>query len=168
MNNSIAQATFLGSDSFITLHNLSIHNADDEDFFRYTAHDTGKLVTRSLFDDDLGDIDIEILDSSGDVIASALSFDDDEELIVPVVAQQVYFIRIFGVGTAINNYSMEIENFPPRLPPACISTRPATRVVEQRQCYERHDADVLYSDRRAEIRRRQRQRSWPISMRFAR
>jgi hypothetical protein len=112
VNNSIAQATILGSDPFITLRDLSIHNADDEDFFRYTAHDTGKLIVRSLFDHDLGDIDMQILDSSGDVIASSSSVDDDEELIVPVVAQQVYFIRIFGVGTAINNYSLEIENFP--------------------------------------------------------
>jgi hypothetical protein len=111
VNNSIAQATFLGSDPFITLRDLSIHNADDDDFFRYTAHDTGKLVVRSLFDDDLGDVDMEILDSTGDVIASALSFDDDEELIIPVVAQQVYFVRIFGAGAAVNNYTLEIENF---------------------------------------------------------
>ena len=59
VNNTRATATVLGSDPFVTLRDLSIHNTDDEDFFKYTAHDTGKLVVRALFDDTAGDGFIE-------------------------------------------------------------------------------------------------------------
>ena len=44
---------------------------DDQDFYRYTAHDTGKLVVRSLFDHAMGDLRLDILDRNGNVIASA-------------------------------------------------------------------------------------------------
>jgi hypothetical protein len=110
-NNTLATATVLGSVPAVTLTDLTIHDANDEDFFKITAHSTGKLVVRALFDHDVGDLEMQILDSSGDVIASSTSSDDDEELVVPVVAQQMYFVRIFGFNDAINNYSLEVENF---------------------------------------------------------
>lgn len=115
-NDSRAAATVLGSQPVVTLNDLSIHDEDDEDFYRYTAHSTGKLVVRALFDHDVGDVELQIQDSSGDVIASSFSSDDDEELIIPVVAQQIYFVRVFGANDAINNYSLEIENFPAPAP----------------------------------------------------
>jgi hypothetical protein len=116
VNNTIASATVLGSDPFVTLRDLSIHNGTDLDFFRYTAHDTGKLIVRTLFDDAIGNIDFQILDSSGDVIVASVGADDGDERSAPVVAQQTYFVRVFGVNGAINNYSLEIENFPAPAP----------------------------------------------------
>ena len=33
-------------------------------------------------------------------------------IVIPVVAQQTYFIRVFGFPAfAVNNYALEIENF---------------------------------------------------------
>jgi hypothetical protein len=116
VNNSIASATVLGSDPFVTLRDLSIHNGTDLDFFRYTAHDTGKLIVRALFNNAIGDLDFQILDSSGDVIVTSNGANDIEERSVPVVAQQTYFVRVFGFLGAINNYSLEIENFPAPAP----------------------------------------------------
>ncbi|HQR07911.1 MAG TPA: M36 family metallopeptidase [Gemmatales bacterium] len=54
INDTPSQATFLGSDPFVTLRDLSIHSVDDPstpnvneadiDYFRYVAHDTGYLT----------------------------------------------------------------------------------------------------------------------------
>jgi len=110
-NDTMDTATVLGSLPAITLRDLTIHDANDEDWFRYTAHDTGKLVVNALFDDDVGDIDLFIVDANGNQIASSTSTSDNEEVAIPVVSQQVYFIRITGFLDDINEYALEIENF---------------------------------------------------------
>ena len=110
-NNSIAEATVLGSVPQITLNNLSIHNATDEDFFKITANATGSLVINALFVDAVGDLDIELQDAGGNQIALSNSFTDNEQIIVPVVGQEMYFLRVFGFGGSVNNYDLEIENF---------------------------------------------------------
>ncbi len=117
-NNTIAQATVLGSVPEITLNDLSIHSASDLDFFKVTAHSTGSLVVNLLFEDAVGDLDLRVLDMSGDVIASSASTDDNENLVIPVVSQQMYFVEVLGVMGAINTYSLEIENFPAPVPTA--------------------------------------------------
>ncbi len=120
-NETLATATVLGSEPAITLPDLTIHDADDEDFFKYTANQTGKLIVNALFEDDAPadgeqDIDIQVQDISGDIIASSVSVDDNEQIIIPVVAQQMYFIRVFGVGDDVNDYALEVENFPAPVP----------------------------------------------------
>ncbi len=120
LNDSIATATVLGSLPYITLRDLSIHDSGDEDFFRYTAHQTGKLIVNALFTDAIGDLDLEILDATGGSIATSNSSSDNEQLIIPVVGQQVYFIRVFGFGDDVNDYDLEIENFPTPVPTGVI------------------------------------------------
>jgi hypothetical protein len=114
-NNTRATATNLGSEPYVTRTNLSIDTADDEDWYRYTAHHSGKLIINALFDDitgdGLGDIDIAVFDVAGNQIAVANSTDSNEQIILPVVHQQPYFIRVVGAADDLNNYSLEIENF---------------------------------------------------------
>jgi subtilisin-like proprotein convertase family protein len=115
-NDSIAAATVLGSETEITERDLSIDNIEDEDFFKVTAHSTGKLAVRIYFDDEGGDLNLQVQDVNGMVIASSTGAVDDEEIIIPVVGQQMYFVRVFGVGTVDNDYDLEIENFPAPVP----------------------------------------------------
>lgn len=117
-NNSLATANVLGSEPFVTVNGATIDNPLigplDVDFYRYTAHDTGKLVVRSLFDHAAGNLRMDILDRNGNVIASADSSSavvNGELLVIPVVRQQAYFIMIAGVGGAENVYDLEVENF---------------------------------------------------------
>lgn len=115
-NDTIATATILGSVPYITLQDLTIDTPDDEDFFKITAHSTGKLIVNAYFVDDAGDIDIQIQDRFGNVIASSSSTDDNEQIIIPVVGQEMYFLRVFGFGDDLNAYDLEIENFPAPFP----------------------------------------------------
>jgi subtilisin-like proprotein convertase family protein len=113
-NNSIATANVLGSESVVTVTAATISIAGDEDFYRYTAHSTGKLIARTLFDHSAGDLEMTVYDSLGNVIATANNSSnavDQEELLLPVVAQRVYFVEVSGVGLATNTYDLELENF---------------------------------------------------------
>ena len=117
-NDSLATATVLGSVPEVTLTNLSIHDQDDEDFFKVTANKTGKLIVNLLFDHDVGNLDVEIQDSLGNSLAIGNSITDNEQLVIPVVAQEMYFVRVLGVDDAVNNYALEIENFAAPVPQA--------------------------------------------------
>ncbi|UUO07762.1 Ig-like domain-containing protein [Blastopirellula sp. J2-11] len=118
INNTIAQATILGSPESVILNNLSIHDDSDVDFFRYTAHFTGKLYVNALFTNvPEGDLQLEVYDQSGDLIAKVDTHDDNENLVISVVSQQKYYIRVAGSDDGVNpvddvnQYSLEIENF---------------------------------------------------------
>lgn len=114
-NDSLATASVLGSPPFLTLNDLTIDDASDEDWFRYTAHHTGKLIVNAIFDDSpgdgFGDLDLRIVDSAGNVIASSTTTDSNEQIVIPVVSQEQYFVQVLGVGDQINDYDLEIENF---------------------------------------------------------
>lgn len=123
-NDVRSRATVLGSLPKVTLH-ASIDTANDVDYFNYTAAETGKLVINAKFVttdlngdsmNDRGDLDLFVEDARGNVIASAMSLTDDETLVIPVVSQESYFIRVEGgagdgVAPQVNNYGLEIENF---------------------------------------------------------
>ena len=122
INDTIATATNLGSEETVIERELTIHDSDDEDFLKITAHDTGKLIVRIFFDHDVGDLDLEVQDMSGDVILTDDNSDSDnnfEEIIIPVVGQEMYFVRVFGVegqDDLSTCYDLEIENFPAPVP----------------------------------------------------
>jgi len=113
-NDAIETATVLGSEQKITLRDVLLHDGDDEDFFQITAQDTGKLIINAFFEDAHGDIDIEVQDALGNFIEGSYSFNDDEQVIIPVVSQEQYFLWVDlfddpdGDG---NYYDLEIENF---------------------------------------------------------
>lgn len=131
LNNTVATATFLGSPPYVTLDRLSIHSVDDPntpaneadiDYFRYTAHDTGYLVVNSFFSGGAvagSDLTLQIRDSADNILATINTNGvDGERLVVPVVSQQVYYIRVSGTNplTDTNNYNLEIENFKAPVP----------------------------------------------------
>lgn len=117
-NNTLATATVLGSEPEITLRDLSIHDQDDEDFYKITANKTGKLIINAFFTHAVGDLDIQVLDMNGNTIANSATATDDEQIIIPVVTQEMYFLRVFGLNDDVNNYELEIENFAVPVPAA--------------------------------------------------
>ncbi|NQT87700.1 hypothetical protein HQ560_13100 [bacterium] len=110
-NNSIAAATVLGSEQAITVRDLTIHHDDDTDYYQITAHDTGALSLNAFFTHAVGNLDIEVLDGAGNLIATAVSATDDEQLVIPVVSQEMYFLHVYGSADGIGPYQLEIENF---------------------------------------------------------
>ncbi len=89
----------------------------DVDLFQYTAQDTGKLIINLHMDDDIGDLDLRVLGSDGSVLATSVVSTDNEKIVMPVVTQVQYFIEVSGAtADQINNYALEIENFPAPIP----------------------------------------------------
>ncbi|HEY3392881.1 MAG TPA: hypothetical protein VGK58_09255, partial [Lacipirellulaceae bacterium] len=125
-NDMRATATVLGSETEIIERDLTVFDGDD-DFFKVTAHSTGKLVARIYRSEDdfgdfglpIGDLNLQIQDINGNLLADAVGPGDDEELIIPVVGQEMYFVRVFGDGLdgdLFIGYDLEIENFPAPVP----------------------------------------------------
>ena len=115
-NDTIETATVLGSIPQITLNDLSIHDESDVDFLKVTANETGKLIVNAFFDHSDGDLSLRIVDASGATIAESTSNTDDEQVIIPVVGQEMYFVLVVGEEGAVNNYALEIENFAAPVP----------------------------------------------------
>lgn len=119
---AISLPTILGSEPTVIRNNETIAG-NGIDLFQYVAHSTGKLHVRIDFLHAFGDLNLEIRDQFGNLLAptAASSSNDDnfEEIVIPVVSQQKYFIRVFGVGFDIeqsNDYNLEVENFPTPAP----------------------------------------------------
>ncbi len=151
-------AAYLGSGDSLNIQNLSIFpNAiehpgvpADQDYFRVVAASTGIMdfqvyfhMYAGLLPAD-GDLQIDVLDVSGNVIAGDGAFgshDDtpDARVRIPVVAGQTYYLRVYGAdGVVVNGYDLTVTN---TLPPCrtisnlwiCRSIRTTTaRRIRQR------------------------------------
>src|SRR5262249_18367069 len=69
-NNTLASSTILGSLPEITVNRVCINPSTDVDFYKYTAHDTGKLVVNMYFST-AGNLDLRVRDKNNNIIATA-------------------------------------------------------------------------------------------------
>lgn len=115
-NESIANAANLASEDQ-TWNKLTIHTHDDKDFFSYTAPASGQLTVDVTFDQADGDLDLDLLDSSANVLVQSTSSSDDEQVVWTVTAGETYFIHAYGYFSATNsNYTLGINGPEPVLP----------------------------------------------------
>ena len=124
-NDSIPGATILGSLPKLTLRDLTLHDEGagviNEDYFQITATDSGRLIFNlyALVGAGLGDVDFEIRDSGDNLIATAAEVGvGQDQLVIPVVTQEVYFVHVFSADALPNEYVLEIENFAAPVPNA--------------------------------------------------
>lgn len=121
-NDTIDLATHLGAGDAVNL-DPAIFPAGDVDVFEFVAEHTGTLDFQVFFEQNValpgnGDLDIEVLDANGNVLASGTSADDDERVIIPAVEDEVYFLRVFAAGASINHYDISVINTPAPIPSA--------------------------------------------------
>ncbi|MFO0914302.1 MAG: Ig-like domain-containing protein [Pirellulales bacterium] len=110
-NDSISTATVLGSNPHVVLNDLTIDSSEeftDVDYFRIVAPFTGSLTVTTFFNNSLGNLDLAIVDKSGDVIATSNSDDDDELLTIPVVKGNSYYAVVSGREDDSNVYSLDV------------------------------------------------------------
>ncbi len=96
----------------------------DSDYYRVVAETTGTLDFQVYFRQiaglpNNGDLDINVRDSAGDIIANFGVNDatDDERVRIPAVQGQTYYLEVFGAaGTAINVYNITVVNAAPPTP----------------------------------------------------
>ncbi|NND97318.1 MAG: hypothetical protein HKN47_08330, partial [Pirellulaceae bacterium] len=134
-NESSATAAYIGTGETLQIQNAEIFPganehpgvAEDHDYYRFIALDNGTLDFQVYFHDQNalvpgdGNIDIEVLDDAGNVIAGFGSNegagDEDERVRIPAIAGQTYVLHVFG-GTAdvINGYDVTVTNQTPPVP----------------------------------------------------
>lgn len=116
-NNTFATATLLRTGSGTTLtgsqtvSNLTIHNSTDEDWFKFTtvAASTQAHSVRIQFLHANGDLELQLYNSSQQVLRSATSSNDNESLSLDGLAAGTYYLRVYGHNGATNSYSLTVD-----------------------------------------------------------
>jgi hypothetical protein len=109
-NDSFAAAYNLGTRGYFYESGLNIHEAGNDDYFRFTAGATGQADVNVYFSQAAGDIDLYVYDAGQTPVGSSSSTDDDEFVSIPVAGGQTYYVKVVGYGGATNpNYSLEID-----------------------------------------------------------
>ncbi|MBL7044120.1 MAG: pre-peptidase C-terminal domain-containing protein [Pirellulaceae bacterium] len=138
-NGQMANATYLGSGATINVDPTIdpgpglLGTPADQDFYRVVAERTGTLDFQVYFQSQgtlangrtglpgNGNLDINVLDAAGNVIAGFGSnenavTDIDERVRIPAVQGQTYYLQVLGATDAINIYNMTVVNLAPPTP----------------------------------------------------
>lgn len=108
-NDAFPQATDLGNIGTVGFSDLSIHKQSDVDFFRFTAQDSTHVQLDVGFLHENGNLDVVIYDSNQQVIARGDSINDNESVLIPVQKDELYYVEVFGLKGAMNEYSFNID-----------------------------------------------------------
>jgi Bacterial Ig domain/Dockerin type I domain len=116
-NNSTTAAKDLGGRDQ-TLNSLSIHPGD-VDYFKFTSDGTGSATFNLRFTQADGNLDLRLLNSSGAVIASAVTTSAPESIATNVTRGQTYYVQVFSNTNASNGqYSLQLDLPQPAAPSA--------------------------------------------------
>ncbi len=83
----------------------------DEDWFAVDVPDRGDLEVLALFPVAEGDLDVDLLDATGALVARGDSEDDDERLVARDLRGGRYYVRVYGFGAQVSNvaYSLVVR-----------------------------------------------------------
>ena len=91
-----------------TLDGLSIHSDEDVDYYRFSILEKGSAddsITLTC-EPSLGDLDIEVLNADGVVVAYSRTAEIDDVVCLKGLDVGEYYIRVFGYNNVANNYSL--------------------------------------------------------------
>ena len=109
-NDSFDAATNLGTLGDRTETGLTIHAANNFDYFKFTAAATGAFSARFDFDQAQGDIDVFLLDSDRLLLDTSATTGTPERLDANLTAGRTYFIKVLGyAGATQPDYDMVID-----------------------------------------------------------
>jgi hypothetical protein len=114
--------TDLGAGATYSEPDLSIHDSQDEDFFQLTALNTGSLTVKISQNSRLPDLDVQVRDKYANVLGtSTLGLDSNanEQVTIPVVAGQPYFVRVYSEANQLppeDMYDLSAVNTPAPAP----------------------------------------------------
>ncbi len=113
-NDTPGMATDLGAITMDrTLNGLSIDTVQgpDEDWFRFTLDaSSDRGAARITFDNDLGDLALELRDNSEGLLRKADTAQNTEEFDLSGLEAGTYFLRVFSpVGDSNPNYALSVE-----------------------------------------------------------
>ena len=131
-----------------TLVNLTLHEAGDEDYFRFYSNETGGMAdfVRVDFDNSDGNIDLELLDDNGTLIDESRTSRDYERISLFEKPEGWYYARVTGRnGDTSDNYRLSI-NPPANQPPAVETLTPAAGDVRIRHGLDLYMVNWAHTD----------------------
>ena len=106
-NDHPTKATPLGGEESIS--GLEISDPTDEDYFAVEV-DAGETVrAATTFSHREGDLELELRDRSGDVVASSTSVTDREQIERTVEEDGTYYVVVYGYAGAENDYDISLS-----------------------------------------------------------
>ncbi|HEY9647931.1 MAG TPA: clostripain-related cysteine peptidase [Chroococcidiopsis sp.] len=120
-NNAADLRTLSGTNN--VFNQLTIHQSDNEDWYRFTigADGTADNSAQIAFNGELGDIDLQLYDADGALINGSYGTGNSEFVSLDGLIAGQYFLRIYGFAGATNpNYSLVVnapEVFSTVIPP---------------------------------------------------
>ena len=106
-----------------TISNLTLHQAGEEDYFRFYSNETGGVgdFVRIDFEHSLGNLDLELLDADGNLVSQSRTTSNYERISLFEKPEGWYYIRIKGRGDQTSPaYNLSIN--PPANQPPAINT----------------------------------------------
>jgi hypothetical protein len=109
-NDSFAAASDLGTVGSRTEASLSIHDSENDDYYRFSAAAAGTLTVDVQFSHAAGDIDIVLYDENQDFLDSSGSVGNSERILWSVSPGEVYYLQVYGYSGETNaNYSLQLN-----------------------------------------------------------
>ena len=115
-NDTLATATTISA-SNAAVTGMSLHLTSDIDLFKYTATASGTARFELAFSHASGNIDMQLLDSRGAVLASSTSQGNGELITRQVTRDTTYYVRVYG--TANPSYTLNVQG-PTLVPPVAL------------------------------------------------
>lgn len=82
----------------------------DSDYFKITAQAGSQLRIATAFESDVGDLDLELLDGTGQtLLAYSTGFADSEEVVYNATEASTLFVRVFGYEGQGNTYTLGVS-----------------------------------------------------------
>ena len=94
---------------------LTIHDTLDEDWFCFDLPPAGTdwdVTIDLLFQDRVGDLDMDLFDAQQNRLQFGESRDDNEQIMSTLPANASYSLRVFGFGGGMNRYDLNITAIP--------------------------------------------------------
>ncbi len=116
-NDSISAATSISSLP-LSQSNLSIHTTTDYDFFAVAMTSGATYWYNISFTHSNGDLDMELMDSSGTQLGSSAGTSNTEAISYTPTTNMTGYLDVYGWGSATNTYALTIESSIGGTPPA--------------------------------------------------
>ena len=107
-NDTRETAANLGVAPGIQLPSLNIDHPGDDDWFSFTLTAAASIDVSLLFSHSEGNLDLQVTNAAGTVILTGNSTDDNELAQLANLTAGTYYVRVYGVGGATNQYSLAI------------------------------------------------------------
>jgi hypothetical protein len=89
---------------------LSIDADFENDYYRFSVPGAGQISISAAFTHSLGDVDMQLLNSVGTVVASSTGTTNSETINFNVAAAGTYNLRVYGFGAgSCNRYSLNLS-----------------------------------------------------------